>query len=197
MKLYLNKASPYARLVLVVAHEKNLQDRIELVWTDPWASKDELLAVNAFSKVPTLVLSVGQSLVESSCICDYLDTAGEGTRLVPAALTERAPVLRKYGLGRALIDSAFGCVIDRRYSAGTTLAARWLESAKRGVKALDADRSLSAVRETDMGDLAIAVGLSYIDFRLPEIGWRAAAPRLAEWYEHVNARSSLKATGPE
>jgi glutathione S-transferase len=35
MKLYLNQTSPYARLVLVVAHEKELADRIECVWTDP------------------------------------------------------------------------------------------------------------------------------------------------------------------
>ena len=197
MKLYLNKASPYARLVMVVAREKRMHDQIELVWTDPWASSDDLLAVNPFSKVPTLVLPDGEPLVESACICDYLDAAGEGRRLVPAALAERVPVLRKYGVGRALIDSAFGAVIDRRYSAGNTLAARWLVAAKRGVKVLDADHTLSATREPDMGDLAIGVALSYIDFRLKEVEWRAAAPRLGDWFEHVNARPSMRETAPE
>ena len=197
MKLYLNKASPYARLVLVVAHEKGLAERLELAWTDPWASSDELLAVNPLSKVPTLVLPDGEPLIESSCICDYLDVAGEGRRLIPSPLSERVPVLRRYGIGRSLIDSAFGAVIDRRYSAGATLAARWLEAVKRGIAALDRDLTLSAGRERDMGDLAIVVGLSYIEFRLAEAEWRRAAPRLADWFEQVNARPSMKATAPE
>ena len=38
MKLYLNKTSPYARLVMVVAHEKGLEKKIEPHWTDPWES---------------------------------------------------------------------------------------------------------------------------------------------------------------
>ncbi|HYC46174.1 MAG TPA: glutathione S-transferase family protein [Burkholderiales bacterium] len=197
MKLYLNKASPYARLVLVVAHEKGLPGRIELVWTDPWASSDELLTVNPFSKVPALVLPDGQPLVESGCICDYLDGAGEGRRLMPAAPAERVPVLRKYGFGRALIDSAFGAVIDRRYSAGSTLATRWIEAVNRGVGTLGHDVARAAHAEPDLGDLAIAVGLSYLDFRLREIAWRAAAPRLANWFEHVNARPSMQRTAPE
>ena len=55
MRLFLNQASPYARLARVVVHEKCLADQVELVWTDPWASPPELLAVNPAAKVPALV----------------------------------------------------------------------------------------------------------------------------------------------
>src|SRR5688500_14141318 len=102
MKLYLNKASPYARLVLVVAHEKALAGRLELVWTDPWASDASLLAVTPLSMVPVLIARDGQPLVESGVICKYLDAVGDGPALVPADAAVRLTMLRKYGLGRGL-----------------------------------------------------------------------------------------------
>jgi glutathione S-transferase len=67
--------------------------------------------------VPALVTDAGESLVESGCICDYLDEAGSGRRLMPRELPARLPALRKYGLGRGLIDVAFGVTIQRRFAA--------------------------------------------------------------------------------
>src|ERR1044072_8926485 len=95
MKLYLNKASPYARLVLVVAHEKSMSEELELVWTDPWASEERLLEVNRFSKVPPLALdgNENETLIESSCICDYLDDVGVGRRLLPHLQATRKSAL--------------------------------------------------------------------------------------------------------
>ena len=59
MKLYLNKASPYARLALVVAHEKGLANDLELQWVDPWALAAEFLAVAPLARVPVLVTDDG------------------------------------------------------------------------------------------------------------------------------------------
>ena len=69
MKLYLNKASPYARLVMVVIHEKRLADSVELAWTDPWASPPDLLAINPLAKVPALITDGGLPIIDSVCIC--------------------------------------------------------------------------------------------------------------------------------
>jgi glutathione S-transferase len=199
MKLYLNKASPYARLVQVVAHEKALADKIELVWTDPWKSSDELLAVNPYSKVPTLVTDDGISIVESGCICDYLDSIGTGRRLMPAAGPGHLTTLVKYGLGRGLIDAAFGVTIERRYgSKDSILIERWSAALTRAAGRLERQTAmLDSAQQPDMGDLAIAVGLSYADFRLSEVGWRATAPRLSRWSDRLNERPSMHATKPE
>src|SRR5678816_1772937 len=94
MRLFLNQASPYARLARVVVHEKCLADQVELVWTDPWASPPELLAVNPAAKVPALVTDGGQAIVDSACICLFLDAAGHGATL----FTKGIPALAKYGL---------------------------------------------------------------------------------------------------
>ena len=197
MKLYLNEASPYARLVLVVAHEKQLSERIELVWTDPWASDEGLLRVTPLAKVPVLIAEDGEPLVESACICDYLDQVGDGPVLLPRAANERLAVLRKYGLGRGLIDVAFGAVIEKRYEGGSdsVLIQRWRSAVDRTTAVLEKDSKLGLA--PDLGDVTIAVALSYVDFRMSDIGWRTSAPRLAAWFDAIAARPSIRATAPE
>jgi glutathione S-transferase len=198
MKLFLNKASPYARLVQVVAHEKGLSRRIELAWTDPWASEQQLLAVTPYSKVPVLIAEDGLPLTESACICDYLDERGAGERLLPASGEPRLSVLRKVGLGRGLIDAAFGAVILTRFAAAdmqSVLVERWRTSIMRAVRSLDDDSTLSL--RPDLGDLTLAVALSYLEFRMSDVSWRTGAQRLSQWYERMAARPSMVATAPQ
>ncbi len=200
MKLYLNKTSPYARLVMVVAHEKGLTRNIELAWTDPWASSPELLAANPFSRVPALLTDDGIPIVDSNCICDYLDDIGGGSRLMPPRGSERVRALRKYGLGRGLIDTSFGVTIERRFHNGgeLALADRWLASIARALDAFEGDRELLSPNGTvDLGDLAIGVGLSYAEFRLPELKWKSSLPKLSGWFGRLEARPSLRLTAPE
>jgi glutathione S-transferase len=198
MKLYLNKTSPYARLVLTVAHEKSLAGKLDLVWSDPWASPPELLAVNPYSRVPALVTDDGVAIVDSMCISDYLDGLGNGRPLLPPRGSERARALRKYGLGRGLIDTAFAITIERRFHDAhgeLPLADRWMAALGRALESFEKEKGLlSADTAVDLGDLAFAVGLGYTEFRLPEVQWRAAAPRLAAWLDRMAARDSLRAT---
>ena len=201
MKLYLNKTSPYARLAIVVAHEKGLAGRIELAWTDPWTDTTELLAANPFSRVPTLVTDDGQPVADSACICEYFDEVGGGRRLLPAAGGDRLRALSMYGLGRGLIDAAFGVTIDRRFhesGAKLVLAERWLTAIRRALEKLDRDDTLLRPTETpDLGDLAIGVGLSYTEFRLPEVQWKPAFSHLRAWHERLSARPSMRLSAPE
>lgn len=201
MKLYLNKTSPYARLVMIVAHEKGLAARIEPVWVDPWANPPELLAVSAFSKVPVLVADSGIVLTESGCICDYLDVLGTGPRLLSDTMADRVKTLRKCGLGRGLIDCAFGVTIERRFAEGSQqsgLASRWLASVSRAIVDVASSHDLSLESKSpDLGDLAIAVGLSYTLFRLPEVSWGNQSEHLKGWLHEVMERPSFKATAPE
>jgi glutathione S-transferase len=200
MKLYLNKTSPYARLVMVVAHEKGLEKRIEPAWTDPWESPPALLAANPLSRVPALVTDSGVTIVDSTCICDYLDEVGAGRRLMPQQGEERLRTLRKYGLARGLIDAAFSVTIERRFhdtAVELPLADRWLAAIHRSVEAFDRDAArLAADGSPDLGDLALGVGLSYTEFRLPEVEWKRGAPRLSGWFDRLAARPSMKATAP-
>jgi glutathione S-transferase len=139
MKLYLNKTSPYARLVLATAHEAGLAERLETVWVEPWDDVPALLAVNPLGKVPALETDSGTALIESSAICDYLVAVSGRDDLLPSQPTAREDTLHRLGLGRATIDCSFGAVIGRRFAGGETppLAQRWLKALPRAVAALD------------------------------------------------------------
>ena len=197
MKLYLNKASPYARLTMVVAHEKGLSARIEPVPIDPWASDEALLEVTPLAKVPALIAEDGEPLVESACICDYLDSVGSGPTLLPRDPAARLSTLRKYGLGRGLIDVAFGAVIEKRHASGSdgVLEQRWRAAVTRTISTLENLETLAT--QPDLGDLAIAVALGYLDFRMREIEWRQEAPRLNAWFQQLRGRESLRRTAPD
>ena len=49
----------------------------------------------------------------------------------------------------------------------------------------------------DIGDLAIAVGLACIEFRLAEIRWRDRAPNMVNWFDQINNRQSMRLAVPE
>jgi glutathione S-transferase len=200
MKLYLNKVSPYARLVFATALEAGFGPRIETVWTEPWDDNAALLAVNPLGKVPALVTDSGVALIESALICQHLVLRSGRGHLMPRELALIESVLHRLGIGRALIDCAFGAVIQRRFADGDqtpALAQRWLKAIPRAISTLE---SMAAVRplpeEPDLADVTIAVALDYIDFRLPEIAWRKDAPALAHLVGFVLARPSMTATDP-
>jgi glutathione S-transferase len=90
MKLFLNAASPYARLVRLVLLETGLHAATELHFVDPWESPPHLLAHNPASKVPVLLLDDGASLMESGCICDYLIAISQMPRMA-ASLQDLVP----------------------------------------------------------------------------------------------------------
>jgi glutathione S-transferase len=199
MKLFLNKTSPYARLVLVTAMEAGLTERVELVWVEPWNDPKELLEVNPLAKVPALLTDDRVALMESGGICDYLVMLAQREDLMPSRLDARTDTLRRLGLARAAIDCAFGAVIQRRFSDGetTTLAQRWLNALPRAAAALDRlCGSRLDIRQPDLGDLATAVAFDYVAFRLPDVVWRENAPALSAMVETLTARPSFKTSEP-
>jgi len=192
MKLFYNPPSPYARKVLVLAHELGLVDRLTLIPVDPWADPPELIAATPLAKVPALVTGNGVLLTESTAICEYLlRLAGRWT----ADGDDRHEVwldrAARAGLAQGLIDASFGLVIERRRPADT----RWSGWSDRLTRATR--RALKAARTSggfDLGDISLACALAYLDFRLSELGWRDACPDLAAWLDTVSRRPSMVAT---
>lgn len=195
MKLFFNKPSPYARKVRVVAHEIELIDRLEMVEVDPWSDPPELLAVNPLGKVPALLTDDGTLITESTTIAIYLATRGFGRRLIEG---ERWRVLARAAHAQGLIDAAFISVIEGRRPAERQ-STDWVARQRRAIERVlpiftpaylgDADRF-------DLGDIGLACGLAYLDFRLADIPWRAQYPHLAQWLDRVDQRPSMRATTP-
>jgi len=75
MKLYVAKPSPYARMVLVVISEKQLEDRVEVHAVDSQlrAKDSPYYAINPSGRVPFLLNDEGLGMEDSSFLCEYLD----------------------------------------------------------------------------------------------------------------------------
>src|SRR3974377_2247191 len=114
MKLYFSTTSPYVRKVRVVAIEKGLADRVELVAANPWPDPAAVVAVNPLGKVPTLVTDDGLALYDSPVICEYLDALAPAAPLLPRSGSDRWQVLRCQALCDGILDAAVAIVLERR-----------------------------------------------------------------------------------
>lgn len=197
MELYLNATSPYARLARIALLEKGLAERVTLRWCDPWADDAALLKVNPAGRIPALVTEEGTTLSESLLIAFYVDSVSPDTPLIPAAHLDR--VLHLAGLGQNLMDAAFTTVISRKHSGkeidASVLGQRRWRAMQRLLQQLGDELDIKQeVSTVDLGEIAIAVALDYLTFRLPEVYWKEEYPRLQAWHAQVAARESFEQT---
>ena len=84
MKLLWSSRSPFARKVMVAAHEVGVADRIVIERVVVSASKPnaDVMALNPLNKIPTLVLHDGTMLYDSRVICEYFDSLHDGPKLL-------------------------------------------------------------------------------------------------------------------
>ena len=197
MELYLNATSPYARLVRIVLLEKGLADTVTLKWCDPWADDAELLKANPAGRIPALVTEEGTTLSESMLIAVYLDSVSPNPPMLPAA--SRGDVLHLAGLGQNLMDAAFTTVIARKHYGNeideSELGQRRSRAIQRLLKQLNNELGeKQQASNVNLGEIAIAVALDYLAFRLLEVNWKEEYPRLLAWHAGVTARGSFQET---
>lgn len=200
MKLFYSPASPYARKVLILAHETGLIDRIVVTTAaaSPTGSAAEVAAHNPLGKIPALVLEDGTALYDSRVICEYLDGRSTGPRLFPEGAA-RWDALTRQALADGLLDAA---LLTRYERVLRPEAQRWdaWEAGQVGKirAALDRFESLAAdLPALDIGTVALACALGYLDLRFPDLAWRDNRPALAAWFAVVEGRPSMAATVPK
>lgn len=202
MKLYWSPRSPFARKVMVFAHEAGLADRIECVRTLVAMSRPnrELMRLNPLGKIPTLVTAEGGILYDSTVICEYLDTLHGRAPLFPPAGDARFAALRWHALGDNLLDNLVLWRNERLRPPPQQSAEliRALESkTKAAVEFLQGEAAALAGTAVGIGHIAIGCALGYIDFRFPELDWRSGHGRLSAWYAQFEQRPSMRRTMPQ
>lgn len=201
MKLLYQTHSPYARKVLVAAHELDLHHRIEVVHhdTSPTRRNDEVFALNPLGKVPVLIVDDGPALFDSSVICEYLDGLHDGVRIIPMEHGARFRALRRQALALGMADAG---IAARWEAERRPEASRWppmlqgqLEKLAAACDLLEQELGDAPPAEAvpDIGDIALATTLSWIAFRhvYPFADGRA---RLSAWYARFSQRPSMLAT---
>ena len=196
MKLFYAPPSPFARKARIVARERGLMDQIEEIAVAPYQDDARLLAATPAGLVPALTLEDGSTLIDSPLICQHLDAIAPGPMLVPADSPARWKVLNHAALGDAIMDFAVEAVIETRRTEtppSQAFMARKLGKVSRCLAALPVNPGDTPLT---LGDVKIACALAYLDFRLPDLGWRVLRPDLAIWHDVVESRPAFQATQP-
>jgi glutathione S-transferase len=196
VKLYYSATSPFVRKVIICAILRGLDGRIERTPSDPHASPADLIADNPLSKVPCLVSDEGVALFDSPMICEYLDAQGDAAALFPAPGPARWRALKQQAMGDGIMDAA---VLRRGLRAKPVETARTAElqrqkkAVDRTLDQLEADIPGSGL---DIGTIAIACALGYLDLRFADEPWRETRPALAGWFKAISAQPALVSTSP-
>ncbi len=200
MKLLASLTSPYARKIRVVLMEKRIE--VDLVEENVWAADTKVGLHNPLTKVPVLVLDDGTSLYDSRVIAEFLDGISPVTRLIPEGGRDRAMVKRLEALGDGITDAGIAIFLERKRDAnqqGTDWITRQMGKVESGIAAVArelGDRKFCQGENMNLGDISVACGLLWLEFRMPEIKWRETYPNLRSWVERLEARTSFTETKP-
>ncbi len=196
VKLFYSATSPYVRKVMACAITRGIDGQIERIPADPWTSPPELLAANPLSKVPCLVAPDGYALFDSPVICEYLDTVGDVIPLVPSHGAARWRALKLQALADGVLDAA---ILRRREMMRPREPDRDAGMARQRAlvaRSLDTLESDPPARHVDVGGIAVACALGYLDFRFADEPWRGTHPKLAAWFAEFGTEPGLARTMP-
>ena len=202
MHLIGSLTSPYVRKVRIVMAEKKLDYRHEI--EDVWGN-DKVMKSNPLGKVPCLVLAGGEAIFDSRVIVEYLDTRSPVSRLIPEGSRERIEVRTWEALADGILDAAILARLEQTWpgrSAEQRCQAwvdRQMHKVHASVAAIStglADKPWCSGIHLSLADIAVGCALGYLDFRFPQIDWRAPHPNLAKLADKLAARQSFIDTRP-
>ncbi|WP_309665580.1 glutathione S-transferase [Tabrizicola sp.] len=201
MHLYYAPASPFVRKVMVLLHEAGATDQVTLIPAsgNPLDPGTMPLDRNPLGKIPALERDDGPALYDSRVICRYLDDR-LGAGLYPAA-----PRLWEVLTLEATADGIADAAVLMRYEGFVRpepfRSSDWMEGQWAKI-----DRALSTLEQRwlshlngpiNMGQIALAAALGYLDFRHQSRPWRAGRPGLDDWASHFALRPSMMTTAPQ
>ena len=194
MKLLHSSVSPFVRKVMVLLHETGLIDRVTFApgTTSPLSPNPLVADANPVGKIPTLILDDGRALHDSRVITRYLDTLHGGAPLYPEG-DRLWSVLTLESIGDGMNEAALAIVYEGRLRGEAERSQPWIDAQTAKI-----DGAMAALESSDagrlagplnMGQVAVACALGYVDFRL-NFDWRDRHPALAAWHEAFALRAS-------
>ncbi len=202
MTLFHNPASPFVRKVRVLLAETGQQDRVALhaCMPTPVNPDTQLVEDNPVGKVPALRLADGTVLHDSRVILDYFDHQHVGNPLIPRDGSARWRRLTLASMADGIMDAA---VLVRYETALRPVEKHWDQwlaeqrnKIRRTLAELEAEAIAELASHFDIAAISVACALGYLDFRHPDMQWRADSPQLAAWYAEVSQRPSMQQTQP-
>ena len=195
----LNSPSPFVRKVTTLIHHANLSDRIELinVKTTALSVAEEARAANPLGKIPVMILEDGKAIFDSRVITRYLDDFA-GSNLYPQ--DKIYDILTLEALADGIMESAVSITYESKLRPQNEQSPSWMEAqwskVLHAVKALDDGEFKAMNSGMNMGQIAVACALGYLDFRHDARQWRSGHSNLASWNDKMMKLPALIKTIP-
>jgi len=93
------------------------------------------------------------------------------------------------------MDASFASVMENRRpetSRSGFWLERWAVAIERAASAIRPEPCLERPRE--LGEIATAIALAHVDYRLPAIDWRAVNRPLADWFTRAEQWDAMLTT---
>lgn len=189
MQLFSSPFSPFGRKVLACATARDIDRQITVHAVDPTRDVPMLWAVNPLGKIPALVTVDKVAMFDSRVICEFLDTVGDAPAMFPPHGGPRWRALILQSLADGIMDAA----LLRRADPREATLARQQAKIDRALAELEAT---PPHRIVDIGVIAVACALGYLDARFAHEPWREAHPALAAWHAGIAAMPWFTRTDP-
>ena len=199
MKLVYSPPSPFVRKVTTLIYHANLNDSIELinVKTTALSVAEEARAANPLGKIPIMILEDGNSIFDSRGITRYLDDFA-GSNLYPQ--DKIYDILTLEALADGIMESAVSITYESKLRPQNEQSPSWMEAqwskVLHAIKALDDGQFQAMDSEMNMGQIAVACALGYLDFRHNARQWRSGHSDLASWNDKMMKLPAIIKTIP-
>ncbi len=198
MELHTNPASPFCRKVDVVLHETGQRDQVTDIAAigHPTDSSGMPVSINPMGKIPVLVRNDGPALFDSRVICRFLNDRA-GAALYPENGWD---ILTLEAIGDGICDAAVLMVYEARSRPEEKRHEAWVEGQwskiARALELLEAQWMAQLKGPLNIGQIAVACALSYLDLRHGDRNWQTEHAELANWHATFSDRPSMQATAP-
>lgn len=196
MKLYTSLTSPYGRKCRIVAQVAGVADSVAVTQVD--YKSEAYGAVNPLKKVPALELDDGTVLIDSPVIAAYLASLGDTAKVLPSDALAKWKSLALEALADGITDAGVMIFVERRRDENPQSKA-WIETQSVKINtALDAieTQAASFKDRTDIGVLAVASSVAWLEFRSIVPGVREGRKNLSAWLDAISARDFMVNTAP-
>jgi glutathione S-transferase len=135
-------------------------------------------------------------------ICEYLNSFKNGhffpTQSIWRSESGRWRALGLQALGDGVSDAAVVCVSQRRLAEDRRDEAAVMRAMDALAASLDVLEKAAAkfAEYPTIGEVAVGCALGYLDFRLPDLAWRATRPALRGWHDGFLKYPAVMATAP-
>ena len=203
MKLIGANSSPYVRKVRIVMAEKKLD--YQFVIEDVWSADTTISSSNPLGKVPCLIMDGSEAMFDSRVIVEYLDTLSPVGKLIPQQSRERAEVKTWEALADGVMDAGLLLRMEATWvhRADSERSQAWMDRQRGKINAGIAamakglgDKPFCSGIHLSLSDIAVGCVLGWLDYRFPEIDWRADHANLAKLFDKLMLRPSFAETKP-